>query len=406
MARRRKRLRIGRILIALFLITSIIAGGLFTLNTVFKKNNTNAPSNNNASKKPSNDKDQKEDKEYKLSLLATGDGLIHNAIYLSYELPGNTYDFKDAVSEVKDIVSKYDIAYYNQETPIAKDNSTVSGYPMFNTPHEYADAMQDIGFNMVSLASNHSLDRNELGITNSVNYWKTTDTLFHGMATSEEEQNNSIIIKEKNNITYTMLSYTEMTNGIPIPNGKDYLVNVYSKEKVKKDIESIRDKVDVLIVAMHWGVEYTHTPNEKQKEMAAYLASLGVDIIIGNHPHVLQPITWIDDTLVIYSLGNFISNQYSTGDYSKRIGFLATMDITKTVKGNDTSIKIDNLGGELIFTHYKTLSKEPNNRYHKVIPFSKMTDGTYVKDYQRLHTKYSQILENMGTKLNIAPLPN
>lgn len=412
--RRRKRLKKGALFVTLLLIAAIIGGSIFTIHSLFDKDNTtndtNIPnSNNGKDKEQNNNKDNKnnnEPKEYKLSLLATGDGLIHNAIYLSYDKGNNTYDFSPALSEVKDIVSKYDIAYYNQETPIALDNKKVSGYPMFNTPHEYADAMQDIGFNMVSLASNHSLDQSTNGIINSVSYWKTTDALYHGMASSEEDRNNGVIIKEKNNIKYTMLSYTEMTNGLSVPSGKDYLVNVYSKEKVKKDIEAVRDKVDVLIVAMHWGVEYALTPNDKQKEMAEYLASLGVDIIIGNHPHVLQPITWIDDTLVIYSLGNFISNQYSTGDYSKRIGFLATLDITKTVKGDESTIKIDNLGGELIFTYYKTLTKEPNNRYHKVIPFSKMTDETYLKDYKRLYTKYVGVLEQMGTKLNVTPLPN
>jgi len=389
--------------ITLFLLTFGIFFGIQKIFLSKAPTETNTKTNKNSSPKSEN---KNEKKEYKLSLLATGDGLIHNAIYLSYEKEKNTYDFTDAISELKDIVSKYDIAYYNQETPIAGDNKSVSGYPMFNTPHEYADAMQEIGFNMVSLASNHGLDRGENGITNSVNYWKNTNSLYHGMATSSDERENSIIIKEKNNITYTMLSYTEMTNGIPVPNGKSYLINVYNKEQVKKDIEKVRDKVDVLIVAMHWGVEYASSPNSNQKEMAEYLASLGVDIIIGNHPHVLQPIDWIGDTLVIYSLGNFISNQYSTDDYNKRVGFLATLDITKTVDKDKSKIEIDNLGGELIFTYYKTLSKEPNNRYHKVIPFSKMTDGTYLKDYQRIYEKYSGILQKMGTKLNIAPLPS
>lgn len=401
MAKRKRKLKIKALLILIGLMVLICGGVSYGIDYLKDKDE------DISQKKvtPSHKEDENSVKEYKLSLLATGDGLIHSVIYKTYEVPNGTYDFSGALSEVKDIVSKYDVAYYNQETPFGGSSLTYSGYPRFNTPSEYGDAMQNIGFNMVSLASNHTLDKGEKGVLNSLSYWQNTDCLYHGIASSEENRNNGIIIKEKNNITYTMLSYTEMTNGIPVPSGKDYLVNVYDAEKVKKDIESVRDKVDVLIVAMHWGVEYQSTPNEKQKEIAEYLASLGVDIIIGNHPHVLQPITWIGDTLVMYSLGNFISNQYGTDDYNKLIGFLATLDITKTVTKDETNIKIDNLGGELIFTHYVgnpiTTAYHTN---HKVIPFSKMTDGTYLKDYKRLYSKYVNVLESLGTKLNVVPV--
>ena len=261
---------------------------------------------------------------------------------------------------------------------------------------------------MVSLATNHTMDKGENGVLNFYNYFKDKDDIvYNGIADSEESRNN-FIIGEKNNITYTMLSYTTSTNGLPVPSGKDYLVNVYDEEQVKEDIEAVRDKVDVLIVAMHWGVEYATNPNDSQKEIAQYLADLGVDIIIGCHPHVLQPITWIDDTLVMYSLGNFISNQYGTDDYNKLVGFMATLDITKTVTPEgEVTIDIGNLGGELIFTKYNgNPITTSNHDGHVVIPFSKMTDDRYLSDYQRIYEKYSGILKNMGTDLNIVPLPS
>ena len=264
------------------------------------------------------------------------------------------------------------------------------------------------GFNMISLATNHTLDKGESGVLNFYNYFKDKDDIvYNGIADSLESRNN-YIIGEKNNITYSMLSYTTSTNGLPVPSGKDYLINVYDEEQVKKDVEALRDKVDVLIVAMHWGVEYASSPNDSQKEIANYLADLGVDIVIGTHPHVLQPITWIDDTLVIYSLGNFISNQYGTNDYNKLVGFMATWDITKTITPEgDIDISIDNLGGELIFTKYTgNPITTANHSEHQVIPFSIMTDETYLKDYKRIYEKYSGILKNMGTELNIVPLPN
>lgn len=408
MARRRKiRIKKGPVfLLALFLI-----GLFFILNygiKTYNEKNTASNDNNNSNNvtKPSDNNDKNQEKTYKLSLLATGDGLIHSVIYRSY-YQNNKYDFSSALSEVKDIISKYDLAYYNQETPLGDSSIEYSGYPRFYTPKEYGEAMINIGFNMISLASNHAYDKGENGIIKTLDYFNTTDVLYHGMNRNEKDTQN-YNIKEKNNITYTMLSYTTLDNGLSSLLGNNqYMVNKYSKEKVKKDIEALRDKVDVLIVAMHWGVEYTPNPTSEQKEIAQYLADLGVDIVIGNHPHVLQPITWIDDTLVMYSLGNFISNQYGTDDYNKLIGFLATLDITKTVKDNKSEIKIDNLGGELIFTYY---IGDPINTAvhsgHKVIPFSKMTNNTYLKDYERLYTKYSDILKRMGTNLNIVPLPS
>lgn len=406
MARRKKRFKKSIVKFFLSIVLVALVGYLsYTgYNHFFGNNNSsndgNVIKNNNNKNKP-----EAKDEVYKLKLLATGDGLIHSVIYRSYYKNG-VYDFTDAVKYVKDIVKDYDIAYYNQETPTGDDSIAYSGYPMFYTPSAYVDAMRAVGFNAVSLASNHSLDKGEKGILNTVKYFKTTDMLYNGMNDSEEMRNN-FTIKEKNNITYTMLSYTTKTNGLSTPKGKSYLLNTYDKEQVKKDIEAVRDKVDILIVAMHWGVEYQNTPNKEQTEIANYLSSLGVDIIIGNHPHILQPITKINNTIVMYSLGNFISNQYggSNGDWNKLIGFMATLDITKTVNpDNSSKIEISNLGGELIFTKYTGNPTTTAVHYdHTVIPFSMMNDDRYLKDYRRLYEKYSKVLTSMGTELNIAP---
>ena len=413
--RRKKRLK-KKILITFIVILFVgLGAGLYlsrdSISDLF--NNKDVANSNDNDNKEKEEK-PKENEVYKINMLATGDGLIHNAVYWEYAT-GNRdtgpYNFDGALDYVRDIVSEYDIAYYNQETPFA--GGLPDGYPRFSTPSEFGDAMLDAGFNMVSLATNHTLDKGENGIINFYNYFKNKDdVVYNGIADSMDTRNN-FIISEKNNITYTMLSYTTSTNGLPVPSGKDYLVNVYDAEQVKEDIESVRDKVDVLIVAMHWGVEYATTPNASQEEIAQYLADLGVDIIIGTHPHVLQPITWIDDTLVIYSLGNFISNQYGTDDYNKLVGFMATWDITKTVTPEgEVDITIDNLGGELIFTKYNgNPITTPNHDGHQVIPFSKMTDEvlstfTHSIERDRLYEKYSGILESMGVDLNIAPLPS
>lgn len=407
MARRKKRFKknIIKFFLSIILVSLVSYISYTGYSHFFGNNNSsndgNVIKNNNSNKKP-----ETKDEVYKLKLLATGDGLIHSVIYRSYYKNG-VYDFSNAVKYVKDIVKDYDIAYYNQETPTGDDSIAYSGYPMFYTPSAYVDAMQDVGFNTVSLASNHSLDKGEKGVLNTIKYFKTTNMLYNGMNDSEEMRNN-FTIKEKNNITYTMLSYTTKTNGLSTPKGKEYLLNTYDKEQVKKDIEAVRDKVDVLIVAMHWGIEYINMPNDEEKEIAEYLSSLGVDIIIGNHPHILQPITKIGNTIVMYSLGNFISNQYggTNGDWNKLIGFMATLDITKTVtKDKEVKMTFDNLGGELIFTKYNgnpvTTAVHDG---HTVIPFSMMKDDRYLKDYERLYKKYTGVLTAMGENLNIAPV--
>ena len=218
--------------------------------------------------------------------------------------------------------------------------------------------------------------------------------------------------REVNNISYTMLNYTYGTNGIRVPSGKEYLVNVWPvtgsnpskdnkyqeyKEQVKKDIESVRDKVDILMVAMHWGIEYQYSPNSYQLDMAEYLASLDVDIIIGTHPHVIQPITWIDDTLVIYSLGNFIS-AHEVVNMGNRVGLMSSVNITKVVEDDNVSITIDKLENELLYTYYNS-----NYKDIKVIPFSNMTSD-YLSNYEEVYNKYRGIVQSLDSNVYVKPL--
>lgn len=358
-------------------------------------------------------KNENKEETYKVSMVMVGDNLIHSSIYNEANRNANYdgYDFKPMITMIKDKVKGYDLAYYNQETILGGSEIGLSDYPTFNSPYEAGDAMLDAGFNIVSLATNHTIDRGEKAVLNSCEYWETkSDVLTAGSYCSEEDRN-EVKVMEKNNITYTMLNYTYGTNGIAIPNGKDYLVNVWPmdynadygegyeafKETVREDIERVRDKVDVLIVAMHWGVEYTHTPTKYQKDAAEFLASLGVDIVIGTHPHVVQPVEWIDDTIVFYSLGNFISAQEQSDNYNKMVGLMSSLDITKTVKGDDVDIKIDNINNELIFTYYQ------GYRNFKVIPFSEI-NSTYLSNYEEIYNKYSEVVKMYDETMPVVAL--
>ena len=152
---------------------------------------------------------------------------------------------------------------------------------------------------------------------------------------------------------------------------------------------------------MHWGTEYRTEPTEEQKREAEYLSSLGVDIIIGTHPHVIEPITYINDTLVIYSLGNFISAQSTNNDYNTMVELMTSVDIIKEEKDGQTIIKLDNLNNELLFNYYKKGSKWTD---FKVVPFSQM-NSSYNSDYQRLYNKYSAVVRMYNEDIPINPLP-
>lgn len=393
-----------KVLRFIFIVILIIIISIFSINKLTKNNESKNNFNNNATKEVNT--------IYKTSMIMVGDNLIHDSIYkeASKNSNNNSYNFKPMYEQIKEIVKKYDIAYYNQETILGGSNIGLSSYPAFNSPYEVGDAMIDSGFNLVSLATNHTLDRGEKAVLNSRNYWnKQSNVLAVGSYSSEEEKE-KIQIKESNKIKYTMLNYTYGTNGISVPSGKNYLVNIWPvtgsnpdndeayqnyKSQIKKDIDQVRDKVDVLIVAMHWGVEYESTPNAYQVDAAKYLESLGVDIIIGTHPHVIEPVDYINNTLVIYSLGNFLS-AHEVVNMDNRVGLMTSLDIIKDSKTNE--IKIDNVQNELLYTYY---TKDYTN--FKIIPFSKM-NSNYLSNYKEVYEKYKNIIQKQNKNINVVPL--
>ena len=347
--------------------------------------------------KKSKEETKEEIKESKVSLVMVGDALLHSSVYNDAYINGK-YDFTKQLELIKPIIKKYDLAFYNQETVLGGTEIGLSDYPTFNSPKEFGDNMLDMGFNIVNLATNHTIDRGEKAIISSCDYWnsKKESVLFAGSYCSKEEQN-EIKIKEKNGIKYTMLSYTYGTNGIPVPEGKEYLVNLYSDEKAKEDIEKVRNKVDLLLVSMHWGTEYRSEPTEEQKREAKYLADLGVDIIIGTHPHVIEPIEYIGNTLVIYSLGNFISAQSKDGDYNTLVELMSSVDIKKTTQKGKSKITLENLNNELLYNYYQTGGKWYN---FKVVPFSQMNEN-YNPEYKRLHEKYSNVVKMYDQNIKV-----
>lgn len=408
--RKRRKLKKGfKIFLVIFSITLISIIGYIIIK----------PNKDNKTITKPNIINKNEDKHYEASLIAVGDYLIHSSVYKDANrlANGNGYDFKPMISYIKEIVSNYDIAYYNQETILGGSELGLSDYPTFNSPYEAGDAMLDAGFNLVSLATNHTMDSGKKAVENSCKYWQSKENVLTAGSYCSEEERNKINIKEINNIKYTMLNYTYGTNGMPVAN--DYLVNVWPtdidninnpekdtkyqayKKQVKEDIDKVKDKVDFLIVAMHWGVEYTHEPTAYEKDMASYLASLGVNLIIGTHPHVIQPVTWIDDTLVIYSLGNFISAQYQNKstctNYKCTTELMTSLKLEKDIKNNQTSVKITNVENELLYNYYN----QSTWRNFKVIPFSNPKIKEYLPNYKEVYNTYKAVVQKMDNEITV-----
>lgn len=397
--KRRRHLKVKNILLfllLLFLLPISITTGYYYLNDTSKEQT----------------EEESKVKVYEANLVMVGDALIHSSLYHDANRLANYngYDFKPHLEYIKEKISKYDIAYYNQETILGGTTIGLSTYPNFNSPQELGDAMIDTGFNLISLATNHTLDRGERAIVLSREYWNNQNGVHAvGSYTSNEEKEAlETKILEVNNITYAMLNYTYGTNGISVPKNKNYLVNLWDdtynyegyKEQVKADIEAIRDKVDVLIVAMHWGREYTHTPTDLEVKTAIFLAEQDVDIVIGTHPHVIQPVEFIGDTIVLYSLGNFISAQTSSSctNLKCNVGLMSSLTIKKTVVEGTTNIEINNIENDLVYTYHK------NYTNFKVIPFSNPKIKDYLSNYEYIYNKYSDIIESDDQRIKTVPL--
>lgn len=275
-------------------------------------------------------------------LVGIGDILIHGIVYKDAKV-GNGYDFKPLLAPIKPYIQNADIAFANQETMIGGSQLGLSTYPCFNSPFEIGDALKDTGIDIVSMANNHTLDRGEKAIQNAIQHWNKIGMTYIGSYLSEEDKQ-SIRTLKANGITFSFLAYTYGTNGIPVPKGKPYLVNQINLENMKKDIIEAKSLSDVVVVSVHFGNEYQRMPNENQKALVKELANSGANIILGHHPHVLQPTEWIqrDDgqkAFVIYSLGNFLSGQ--KGIY-REVGGILQLDIEKKITGNGIEINIQN----------------------------------------------------------------
>ena len=340
-----------------------------------------------------------EDINIKMSVI--GDIMCHDSQYKdAYVKESDSYDFSYVFSDIQKYIQTADIAVGNLETTFAGKERGYSNYPTFNTPEQLAYNLKTLGIDLLSTANNHSLDKGYKGLISTLDFLDDAEIAHTGTYRSEEEQN-QISVQNVKGITMAFLSFTYGTNGIPVPSGKDYCVNLIDEDLILKQINLAKEQnPDMICVFMHWGVEYQTKQNKTQENLANFLFKNGVDVILGGHPHVLQPmekreITLEDGTtkdgFIIYSLGNFISGQNKLPRQSSAI-----LDLEITKNGETGKISIDEVTYTPIFMYrgpagklqrYKLLDIESS--------IQKYDDGTDTSFGKTTYNTIQQVLSDI-----------
>ncbi len=251
-----------------------------------------------------------------IELAMVGDIMVHaDQLASAYDSKSRIYSFQGFFEDVREYLSSADLTLGNLETIVAGREKGYSGYPQFNTPREILTALREAGFDVLTTANNHSMDRRQTGVLKTIEHLDQEGLQHTGTFSSPEERARPLII-EVRGFKVAILAYTYGTNGIPVPEGKSYLVNLLDLEQIRGDIGRAREwGADIVLVSLHFGVEYRRSPGEQEKQLVEEVFRAGADIVAGSHPHVLQPMVRRDllndaeGLFVAYSLGNFISGQ-------------------------------------------------------------------------------------------------
>lgn len=345
-----------------------------------------------------------------IHMSAFGDTMCHlTNIKNAYDSSSKNYDFSNVFKNIRKYTENADITIGNLETTFAGNSRGYTGYPTFNAPEILGQNLKDIGVDVLTTANNHCMDKGNSGLVSTLNFLDNYGIAHTGTARNEDEQN-TILIKDVNGIKIAFLSYTYGTNGITIPSDKTYSVNLIDKELIKKHITAAKEQnVDVICVSMHWGIEYKLKPNSTQKELANFLFDNGVDIILGSHPHVLEPmekrtITLNDGTtkdgFVIFSLGNFVSGQIYANTKSTVI-----LDIQIT-KNSEGKISIDSVKYTPVYLYDKGANSKSRARYTLIDINQAIKDYEDGKDnsiskilYNTLKDELANITKTVGNEI-------
>lgn len=272
-----------------------------------------------------------------ITITSVGDIMMHNAQIKSGSLGNDTYDYSVMFRSIKPYIEKADFAMANLETTLSGKEKNYTGYPMFNSPEVLAKNIKDSGFDMLTTANNHSLDRRFEGVVKTIENLDKVGLLHTGTYKTKEDSE-QILVKDINGIKVAFLAYTYGTNGIEVE--EKFAVNLIDENKIIEDIKKAKAlNVDMIIASTHFGVEYVTTQNKVQEDLVNFLFENGVDAVLGSHPHVLQPmeIKTVKDVygiekerFVIYSQGNIVANMPSR---YKNSGIIVNLNIRKDKNG-------------------------------------------------------------------------
>lgn len=288
-----------------------------------------------------------------ISIVAVGDNLLHMPVIRSGLRNDGSYDFSHIFAKLQPTFKNADIAVIGQETVFGGEHFGYSGYPLFNSPSDMGKTLVNEGFDIVLHASNHVVDKWAEGIENTLKFWADYPQVTVLGINKNQEEKEQVDIIEVKGAKLAVLNYTYGTNGLSVPVEKSYLVNYIDEEKIKKDAAFSEENADFTVAFMHWGTEYATKPDDFQISLCEKMCGWGVDLIIGSHPHVIQPVEWYTDEetgnemLVYYSLGNFVSRQLEARNL---LGGLADIEL----KFNGERVYIHDYKFVPIVTHYNT----------------------------------------------------
>lgn len=291
-----------------------------------------------------------------LQIIMVGDILLHTRVEESALRADGTYDFHEIFANTEDLIASADLALVNQEVILGGEELGISGYPAFNAPYSVGNALADAGFDVICHATNHALDKGKKGLINCLVFWKENypDMGILGIHDSEESAEQLYYYKS-GDFTIAILNYTYGTNGISLPADMPYSVDLLEKEKILDDIREAEANADFTIVCPHWGTEYRLTPDSSQEKWTRLFLENGVDLVLGTHPHVIEPYEMLTDEatghsmLVYYSLGNFVNWTSGTGYgvSNRMIGGMADITLTK----KDQEVTIESYGIHALVCH-------------------------------------------------------
>lgn len=320
-----------------------------------------------------------------IRLMAVGDNLMHMGVVYSGKQEDGSLNYEALYDGISNFLSLADIKIINQETIMGGNQLGFSGYPHFNSPTEVGDALCAVGFNVVLQASNHTADQGVEGMENCIAYWnRHPEVLMTGLHEKETEpENHRIPILEIDSVRFAVLNYTYGPNMGTIPASMQGYLDILCaydsstgaidftslNPQVLSDIAEARKLADIVIVCPHWGTEYQTSPSSYQKKFAQQMADAGADVIIGTHPHVVQPVEWLTGadghrTLCYYSLGNYVSTQKDPISMLEAMAWVS-FDVTKT----SVSVSVEDSGVVPLVCHY---SSGPV-RIKRIYPLSEYT---------------------------------